>query len=386
MAGSFTITKKQNRENNRGDLPTVGKNKDMSSLTAKERKEIRQKEQEKKLKKEKKKGHVLGYEAREKSQDLDVPDASTQDEAVVKPAMSPARLAMMIAVPALALILILFSILLPVYIIPVSTMARVDNPVARVHLSNRMVLDFQVFEDEVPVPATNFIFLARQGYFDGAIIFDIQNGFARFGGFRDNSFFHRERDYNFMSNFRGLNIGSDWAAGRNIFSYRISGSGNLVTNHGIENRYRETGFLSFLPNSATEFQIALRRDADIYAENDNLGARTAMTGRAFAEALNQDTRDNLYQLSRIGDLEQHNGGTRTMPGVAHWRVPYQTITITRIQFFNLNRSRWTPDPDGRLDNNPRKWTDAFNFSYWKDRHNVTVWSTGISAPGSPPRN
>jgi len=359
----------------------VGKKKDNSSLTSKERKEIRQREKEKQLKKEKKHAHVLGYEAREKTQIIETPevDEFSEGEVLTKKKLPPVKLLMYIGVPALVLIILLFSILLPVTIIPHCAMIQVGNPVARMHLSNGMVLDFEIFEDEVPAPATNFIFLARMGYFDDAIIFDIQSGFARFGGFRNNAFFHREQDLEFTSTVSGLEVGSDWVVGRSIFSYRFSGNGRFTTNNGIEGRYRESGWLSFLPNSATEFQMALRQEADSWVQNDNGAARQNMTGRAFGEALNQETRDNLAILSRIADYGE-NGGVMTVPGINHWWLPRQTITITRISFFNLNRSRWTPDPNGTIQNNPQKWNARFNFSEWKRYHNVNFWSTGTGPP------
>ena len=99
------------------------------------------------------------------------------------------------AVCALAILLILVALIAPVIMYIVNPYRGYKSVIARFNLSNGMKLEFVIEEDKYDTAATNFIFLATNGFFDNTVFYDAQNGWLRFGGYEAQPATNSQGDY-----------------------------------------------------------------------------------------------------------------------------------------------------------------------------------------------
>ena len=106
------------------------------------------------------------------------------EQAMAASQMRSRRSAVVIGVIVGAAVLaILLALLIPVIALLVNPYSKYDSVIARFKLSNGMVLEYEIDEEKYDTAATNFIFLAKNGYFDNTVFFDAQSGWLRFGGY-----------------------------------------------------------------------------------------------------------------------------------------------------------------------------------------------------------
>lgn len=223
------------------------------------------------------------------------------------------------AVILAAVILITAAILIPILVIKYRY-HDVNNPVARMELSNGMVIEYELFEDTCPIAASNFIFLARIGYFNGTIIFDIQNNWMRFGGY-ETEVKHRSTNKEFTDK-----VQTSEKYPKSKFGYRLKADTSADAK-----TYNQKGVLAFMYNdSATEFQIASVDGAQttIQTPNSNKDYRITACGRV----LNEESMENVETIT---GMEKNVNSASTI-----WKPPAQTITIKRIKIYNLDRKKW----------------------------------------------
>ena len=186
------------------------------------------------------------------------------------------------------------------------------NPKATIKLSNGMQLDFDIYENECPNGATNFIWLASIGYFDNVILFDSQQGFVRFGGWtdaknEDGTPMHRGDDDTSFTDKIKLSEWTDTGNktknfDKNKFGYR------LKSDSAKSNTVNTVGTLSFCyERSATEFTLTADESTDPTIPTGNSGSKQEWKVSPFGFASNPQTIDNI---KAIGALDLDDDGTK----------------------------------------------------------------------------
>lgn len=288
------------------------KKKQKYSLTAKERKAMRK----------------AGYEP----VDTRTPEEKEADEkAAEAKRRKTRRIVAVVLIVVLAVALIVTAVVLPV-VLSRRRYAYVGRPVAEIHLDNGMTLTFEIFEDTCPVAATNFLYLARIGYFDGTIIFDSQNNWVRFGGFEDTSSQRRNNDA-FCDGVSDVPKDED---GDNAFTYRLKSD----TSSDASRLTGQAGVLSFLyGDTATEFQVAAIDNAQTDVPGTSLHRRMTAVGRA----LDDETLSNIAAIAALSRLEPNADGHTVH---SYWRAPIVSsdpvtlIRIESVELFNLSGDKW----------------------------------------------
>lgn len=290
------------------------KKKEKYSLTAKERKAMRK----------------AGFEP----VDTRTPEEKEAEEKAAEAKRKKIRLIAVISlVVLLAAALIATAIALPV-VMARRKYAYVGRPVAEISLDNGMTLTFEIFEDSCPVAATNFLYLARIGYFDGTIIFDSQNNWVRFGGFEDTaSRSQRRNNEAFCDGVSDVPRDDD---GDGAFTYRLKSD----TSSDAKNLTRQAGVLSFMyGETATEFQVA----AIDNAQTNRPGSSSSLSLTAVGRALDDETLMNIAAIAALSRLESSADG-HTLH--SYWRAPVtssESVTLIRIQsvkLYNLSKAKW----------------------------------------------
>ncbi len=295
------------------------KNKINYSLTAKQRKEqrldARNKEAEKAAKYEKKEVVSAG----DMAQETQAAEVAAEKRIF---GLKPSAFALVTVCVVLAVALILTAVLLPV-LSPAFAYRKVNNPVAVIYLSNGETLEFEVYEKEVPIAATNFLYLAKNNYFNGSIIFDRQNNYIRFGGFYDTEYNHRETDEAFSAKFTDI---TKSPSAKYKFQYRLSADTSSWAKFG-----QTEGYLSFIQNSSsTEFQICTVSGSPLTATNGE-NTRT-VNAISFARNLNKNVMEKLTEL--------YAGMENTVSHGNYWKYPAPVVKIDRIKLYNMDKAKW----------------------------------------------
>ncbi|MCL2798027.1 MAG: peptidylprolyl isomerase [Firmicutes bacterium] len=227
-------------------------------------------------------------------------------------ALSRRNVYLIIIAAVLAAVLITFAILIPTVFMRNARYAAYDNSVAVIHLSTGDKIELEIFEKEVPLAATNFLYLARNGFFDGVIVFDTTNKYVRFGQYEDVSFetgTHRATNTVFTDKLTDITIpsGSTTQANGSKLAYRIGkdftsadpNSPKLVDQSAVR------GFLSQTYSiSGVDFQFCTASNEQQNVLNRKPGDTRAtrnMTGYAFGRCINQSS---LEALDKIAAMEQ----------------------------------------------------------------------------------
>lgn len=226
--------------------------------------------------------------------------------------------------------LIVTAILLPIYV-ERNKYSHINNPVAVVTLDNGMTLRYEVYESTCPIGATNFLYLAKIGYFNGAIIFDSQNNWVRFGGFTGTkSTDHRENDMAFAAEITDLN---ERGTNGKKFTYRLQSDTSADAK-----RTTERGALCYLTNTTTEFQVPAIDNAQTTVPNTTSTLYSSMT--AVGRCLDDETLGNIATI--VGYARKTSGSDLH----SWWRAPIVSnnpetlIRIQSVKLYNLNKSKW----------------------------------------------
>ena len=292
-------------------------NKKKQSLSAKERKELRAQEQQRKQSPD---GKIAA----------DV-EASGRRRRVI------ALVALVVAVIALAV-----GITVPAYMSCNYMFER--NPVAVIKMDangKELTLRYELFVNDAPIACANFAFLASIGWFNGSVVYDTQNDYVRFGGYMqatDDSgktiYKHRANDESFTSK-----LTDNFTAGRykdgdhsGMFSYRLNAdSNNKLT-------YTDIGFAlcaqtSSSAQAATEFQIS----GSTKTRNDRLtnGKTTkTLSVKPFAKPLSDDAETN-EAVDHILGLERGETAIND-----YFYAPKTAVTVKNVKVYNYSEE-WT---------------------------------------------
>lgn len=216
-----------------------------------------------------------------------------------------------------------------------TTNTETQNPYAIIKLSNGMELEFDIWEKECPNAATNFIYLAEIGYFDGTVIFDAQGGWVRLGGWEteNGAAIHRgDSNEKFLS---GIVRKEDRQ--NNKFGYR------LKEDTAKSNYWDTAGVLSFCyERSATEFQIATSGNQSLTIPDDADGDWKVAP---FAMASNAETIDNINAIAALA-LDDSGNFTHD-----YYRAPLDEDKLITIKSVKVRRKY------------AQKWK-SFDFNDW----------------------
>lgn len=276
------------------------------SLTAKERKELRNKETAK------------------NKRNIDTTPIDGDDAAVSSETKDKKKfLFWVIPVSVIAAALIIAaSILLPMSCSNYNLIYKdIKNPVARMELSNGMVLEFELYEDDCPAAATNFIYLANNKFFDDTIIFDNQQGWVRFGDYvtmtKLKSTYNKENK-KYLDSLPGIYENH----ATNPLGYRLK-----ADKSDDAKRINEEGMLTFdYRNSSCRFFISSRKDCQTWLGGTNY------TPTVVGRYLNDTT---LSHIKAIADMENDEDSPNNV-----WRNPLPIITVKKVRVYNLNKEKW----------------------------------------------
>lgn len=234
-----------------------------------------------------------------------------------------------IAASVLGVAVIVAGIVLPIALNDEYIKEEGVNPYAVMKLSNGMTINYEIWKNECPNAATNFIYLAEIGYFDDTVIFDSQSGWVRFGGWQADSKHRGDMNTEFLAEITDRKYGdSDYS--NNKFGYR------LKADSARSNYYNTVGVLSFCyERSATEFQIAATADVALTIPGDSAGEWKVAP---FAMAADSESIENVKAIAALGRDE--NGEY-----FAHeyYRAPLDEdglIKIKSVKVTKKNASKW----------------------------------------------
>lgn len=259
---------------------------------------------------------------------------------------------------AVSVVLVLVAVLIPVITHVVNPYRGYKKVIARFKLSNGMKLEYVIDEQKYDTAATNFIFLAENGFFDDTVFYDAQGGWLRFGGF-DNQpktgstsvseyarTSHRGDSVDYCSKFDALpNSYFEKDIHGNVrvtykFGYRLRAD----SNGSDKNVISQLGALTFRYNdTATEFQFYYGDRAET-VPNDISQIPSTMVGYP----LNDETTENIQKIA--------SANPTTNPNITSgyvWKPPTPDIRIKSVDVFNLDGKKW----------------DKFNFMEYMSANN-----------------
>ena len=226
-----------------------------------------------------------------------------------------------------------------------------ENPHAVIELSNGMKLEYEIYEQDCPNGATNFIYLAEIGYFDGTVLFDKQNGFVRFGGWQENDIHRGDANVKFLEKTERAEKYKN-----NKFGYRLqkdSAKNNLLD---------MVGALSFsYGKSATEFQITASSEYSMTIENGG-----TWEASPFAMATTDKTIENI---TKIYNLTADDGTNFYHP---YFVAPLDKDGLIKIKSVKITRKLKS------------KWKN-FDFEAWINEEGVSgrkySWTQAVKKSG-----
>ena len=270
---------------------------------------------------------------------------------------------LIILAATLAVLMVTFAILTPLVLIPNVRYGGFDNPVVVFHLSNGERIEIIVFENEVPNAATNFIHLARMGFFNDTIIFDTTNGFVRFGQFEDATFtqFRTTNERFIRNNVRNMTPPEDWGANDSPFDFRLTNQ-EPASAQAFAGDATSFGMVSAMHNfSGTEFQIGARQGGA------QLGINSAVVGdqplQTPGRVMGMLTTRSLEVVADIVSMPQMQYSRHRF-----FTPPAQAITIRRTSVHAIDF--WG------------KWR-TFNWDnyFQQDGNRLANWHGGMSNHG-----
>lgn len=307
---------------------------DYSSMTARERKELRRKEQGARPPEAK-------PQAEQASEQPVAQDFAAAESAMLTSQKRSKRSAIVVgSVVAVSVVLILVALITPIIMFIVNPYRGMGKVVARFDLSNGMVLEYVIEEDKYDTAATNFIFLAKNGYFDNTVFYDAQGGWLRFGGYEQqptdasttssdySRTKHHAQNESYCKSFAAI-PGDRFTRVTYKFGYRLrSDSGGTEANV-----LNQLGVLTYRYDStATEFQF--NYDPDFNGTIANSIAEIKSTRVGYA--LDDKTINNLKTIASNAAFNPNLGSGAEYP----WKPPTPDIKIKTVKVFNLNGKKW----------------------------------------------
>lgn len=279
-----------------------------------------------------------------------VEQASTETAENVATKKNNGKLIVIIVAVMLSVALIITGIVLPFALSDEYVSEEGVNPYAVMKLSNGMTINYEIWEQDCPKTATNFIYLAEIGYFDGTVIFDRQNGYVRFGGWQENSEHRGDSNTEFLNKITDR-VYKDRDYSGNKFGYRIS-------NESKRSSYANTvGALAFCyERSATEFQFVSSENTSLTlaGDSDNNGWKSSVFGMASDDK-------SIANIKAIAALPMDESGEKF--NHPYFKAPLDKDGLIKIESIKVRK---------KLDTKWKKF-DFMEFARG-DNAGVSTWS------------
>lgn len=319
---------------------------DRRDMTSRERKEERRRE-----------------EARSRGE-----DARTESEK----AASDRRKRVFVAVALVAaIILVAAGTAIPVYM-SCNYMFE-DNPVAVIELKagdRSFTMKYELFASDSPIACANFAYLASVDFFDGAVIYDTQNEWVRFGGYRlssdddgETTYTHVADDESFTSaltdDFSPERYEEDDHSG--IFGYRLNYDDTSLSYTDVE--FALCANMHDSAQAATEFQISgsvTRRDD--YVTRDSTNTRRYFKVEAFGRPLKEDaqTAEAVEYILALQRSEETING--------YFLAPTTPVVVTDVRVYNYSEEWTRSSHEHGFESYMTDELDAFYSDTWNDSH------------------
>lgn len=249
---------------------------------------------------------------------------------------------LLIAVPVILAIIIIVSVVIPVWFY--SDYRYAKNPVVVMNLSNGMTLKYEVYAADAPNLATNFLFLCRIGYFDGNIIFDTQQLLVRFGGYyiEDGKYAHRKDDNALIS--ATSKYFKDNANKETQFKYKVNR--DSAVKFDINSTSAVYGLFGNYNTYCSEYSVLGR----VGAKNSEIPYNL----QYLASAFDTDTEENIEAILGLKQSDDYYRSKFKTPD-----DPFITIKSVRVhnyqQPFDNNFETYMTD-SGAINSS---WTDKY---------------------------
>ena len=228
----------------------------------------------------------------------------------------------------LGIAIIVTGIVLPFALSDEYTTEENVNPYAEMKLSNGMTIRYEIWENDCPIAATNFIYLANIGYFNGTVIYDNQNGWVRFGGWKADSTHRGDSDTEFLDKIDRTYNDKDYS--KNKFGYRLKADSNDKA------KYSAIGTLTFCyERSATEFQVIASANTANTIPGDD---KTEWKSTAFGMV---DDDESLENIKKIEALSRDENGEKFKHD--YYRAPLDKDGLIKIESVKVRKkleSKW----------------------------------------------
>lgn len=228
----------------------------------------------------------------------------------------------------LGVAIIVTGIVLPFALSDEYTTEENVNPYAEMKLSNGMTIRYEIWENDCPIAATNFIYLANIGYFNGTVIYDNQNGWVRFGGWKADSTHRGDSDTEFLDKIDRTYNDKDYS--KNKFGYR------LKADSSDKAKYSAIGTLTFCyERSATEFQVIASANTANTIPGDD---KTEWKYTAFGMV---DDDESLENIKKIEALSRDENGEKFKHD--YYRAPLDKDGLIKIESVKVRKkleSKW----------------------------------------------
>ena len=227
----------------------------------------------------------------------------------------------------LGVVILTLGILLPILLNDEFTEDANEQPYAIMKLSNGMEIRYEIWEKDCPIAATNFIYLANIGYFDGTIIYDASEDFVRFGGWQADGLHRGDSNTAFTDKITLPVASDDKNYNSNKFGYRLKED----TAHSGQKD--DIGVLSFAYNrSATEFQISAKSNPSHAFD----GGQWEIA--PFGMVADSKSLNNIIALSQ---LDTHGSYSPTGHSFKAPAIGESLITITSVKVYKKYKAKWS---------------------------------------------
>lgn len=206
-----------------------------------------------------------------------------------------------------------------------------DNPVAEIELNTGDKLTFEIYEDSCNIAATNFLFLAKNKYFDNTIIFDIQQKWVRFGNYKSMTELVEDDDA-YIESLPGF-----YDNHKNKMGYRLK-----PDTSSDAKRYGEAGMLVFdYKQSSCRFFIS--SDENLQTNLNGVDHTPTVVGRY----LNDETLEAVKRITEL-PIDENTPSTE-------WKNPKTPVIIKKVRLYNMDNKKWkkfhfedymNPEPKG----------------------------------------
>ena len=208
-------------------------------------------------------------------------------------------------------------------------------------------VEYEIYAEDCPNAANNFMYLASIGFFDGVIVFDTQESQVRFGGYTDPTYDeekgewdyeHRSDDLWFASKLKDDFDPDRYEDGDDpdIFKYRIKADKN-----GIDYTDAELLLCANVGSgalSATEFQFSCSRSSDaanLMPEPGSRGDAKRLELEGFGAPLHEDEAREIFGvILSLPKYESSEGEAEYARG--YFRAPKQTVTLKSVKMYNYD--------------------------------------------------